>query len=75
MAKTTAIYSVSNTINKLHIQSNLNLIYKQKFYHNKQDEMDESFDECHITSLNDIDHPVLIEQQKQYIDVDDYEKL
>ena len=37
--------------------------------------MDESFDECHITSLNDIDHPVLIEQQKQYIDVDDYEKF
>ena len=30
MAKSTAISSVENTINKLHIQSDLNLAYKTK---------------------------------------------
>ena len=32
MAKNTAIYSVANTIKKLHIQKNMHLIYKQDFY-------------------------------------------
>ena len=45
MAKKTAISSVSNTINKLHIQFDFHLIYKQKFYRDKQYEMDEIFDE------------------------------
>ena len=35
MAKTTAISSVANTINKSHIQSDLYLIYRNKFYHGK----------------------------------------
>ena len=37
MSKNTAIFSVANTINKLHIQSDLYFIFKQKFYYDKQD--------------------------------------
>ena len=65
MAKTTAIYSVSNTINKFHIQSNLHFIYKKNFYHDKEDEIDEIFYGYHIPLLNDIDHTVLIEERKK----------
>ena len=65
MAKKTSIYSVSNTINKFHIQSYLYLIYKQKLYHDKQYEIDTLFDEYHIHLLNDINHPALIEGWKK----------
>ena len=74
MAKTTAISSVSKTINKLHIQSNLHLIYKQNFCHDKQDEIDEIFNKYHIPLLNNIDHPALIEEWKQNIDATAYGK-
>ena len=36
MEKITAISSVANTINKLHIQSNFHFIGKQSFYHDKE---------------------------------------
>ena len=60
MAKNTAIYSVPNTIEKLHIQSDLHLIYKQKFCHDKQDEIDTLFIEYHVLLFDDIYHPALI---------------
>ena len=47
MAQNKAISSVSNNINKLHIQSDLHLINKQNFYDYKQDEIDTLFDEYH----------------------------
>ena len=61
MKKNTAIFSVANTIKKLHIMSNLQSINRQNFYQHKQDEMDEIFDEYHITILKIIYHPALIE--------------
>ena len=73
MAKTTAISSVSKTINKLHIQSNLHLIYKQKLYHYKHDKINELFDEYHIPLLNYIHHLALIEEYKRNIDDAAYE--
>ena len=36
MAKNKAISSVANTIKKLHIQTNMNLLYKQDLYKDKQ---------------------------------------
>ena len=36
MAKNTEISSVANIIKKVHIQSDLYLIYKQKLYHAKE---------------------------------------
>ena len=47
---------------KLHIQSNLHLIYKQKLYHYKHDKINELFDEYHIPLLNYIHHLALIEE-------------
>ena len=44
MAKNTAISSVANIIKKFHIQPNFHLIYKTN-YQDKQDEIDELFDE------------------------------
>ena len=52
MAKITEIYSVANTINILHTQSDFNLIYKKNFYHYKEREMDKCFDGYHLTLLN-----------------------
>ena len=61
MTKNTEIYSVADTIQKLNLQPGFHLIYKQKFYHDKQREMDEIFDEYHLPLLKDIDHPAFIE--------------
>ena len=61
MKKTTENFSVANTIKKLNIQSDLNLVYRKKFYHDKEKEMDIFFDEYHITLLKDNDHPTLIQ--------------
>ena len=41
MVKTTEISSVANTIKKMHIKSDLNLVYKQNFYHDKENEIDD----------------------------------
>ena len=43
MEKNIAISSVENTVKKMHIQSGLNFIYKNKLYRDKQKEMDEPF--------------------------------
>ena len=74
IAKTTEIYSVTNTTKKLHIQSDLHLVYKQNFYHDKEKEMYELFDEYHIPLLKDIDHPELIQQWRRNLDAAAYEK-
>ena len=73
MSKNTAISSVENTINKLHIQSNFYFVYKQNFYHDKQDKTDDLFGWYQITLLNDVDHPALIEEWKLNIDAAAYE--
>ena len=74
MARSTAISSVANTINKLHMQSDLHLIYKQKFYHDKQDEIDTICDEYHIPLINYIDHTALTQEWKQNIEAAAYEE-
>ena len=68
MAKNKTIYSVANTIHKLHIQSNLHLIYRQNFCHDKQHEIDEKIYKYCIPLLNNIDHTTLIEKWKRNID-------
>ena len=73
MAKNTAMSSVANSIKKLYIQIDLHLIYKQSFYRDKQDEMNELLDEYHLPLLKDIDHTASIEEWKRNIDAADYE--
>ena len=73
MACTAAIPSKSNTINKLHIQSDLHYDYKQNFYHDFKKEMDGIFDEYHLPLLKNIDHPAFIQELKQYLDAAAYE--
>ena len=72
--KNIAIYSVANTINKCHLQSDLHLIYKQNFYHDKIDEINTIFYEYHIPLLNNLDHPALIEEWKRNLDTAAYKK-
>ena len=67
--------SVANTIKKLHIQSDLNLIYKQNFYDDKKKEIDDLFIEYLVPIMEDLDHPVLIEERKQNIDAAVYERI
>ena len=45
MAHYTEIFSVSNSINKLHNLSNFHYVYQKYFFRDKQKEMDEIFDE------------------------------
>ena len=75
MLCTTSINSLANTKNKLHIQSDLHYVYKQKIYHDKQKETDNIFDEYHPTLLKDIDNPTLIKERKLNIDSDAYAKI
>ena len=75
MAKNKAIYSVSNTIKTLHIQTNMYLIYKQDFYKDKQQEIDNFFIKYLVPVMNDLDHPELIEEWKQNIDAAAYERI
>ena len=65
MTKSKAISSVKNAINKLHIQSDLHLIYQKNFDYDKQDEIDTLFDEYYVPLLYDLDHPALIEEWKK----------
>ena len=60
--KNKAIYSVANTIKKLHIQKNMHLIYKQDFYKDKQKEIDELFIEHLVPIMYDLDNPALNEE-------------
>ena len=62
MKKNTAIYSVAKTVKKLHIQSDLHLIYKQEFYKDKQKEIYELFIGYLVPVMDDIYHPALIEE-------------
>ena len=59
---------------KLHIQKNMHLIYKQDFYKDKQGETYDIFIEYLVPVVYDIDHPVFIEECKQNIDAIDCEK-
>ena len=75
MAKNKAIYSVENTIKRIHIQKNMHLIYKQDYYEDKLKEIDELFIEYLVPIMDDIDHPALIEEWKQNVDAAAYEKI
>ena len=61
MVKNIAIYAVSNTIKKLHIQKNMHMTYKQDFYKNKEKEIEDLFLEYLVLVMDDLEHPVLIE--------------
>ena len=74
MARTTAIYSLANTINKFHIQYPFHFVYQQKLYHDKQYIMYELFHQYHIPLLKYIYYPALITEWKQNIDSAAYEK-
>ena len=43
MVKNKAIYDVANTIKQLHIQKNMHITYKQDFFKNKENLMDDFF--------------------------------
>ena len=49
--------------------SKLHYVYQQNFYHYEQDKMDDIFDEYHPILLKNIDHPPLIQERKQNLDV------
>ena len=69
------IYYASNTIKKLHIQSNLNSGYIHNFYHDKKGSIDDMFYQYHIPLLKDIDHPALIQEWKKNLNASAYEKI
>ena len=52
----------------------MHLIYKKDFYKYKQEEICEIFIEYLVPIMEDIDHPALIEERKQNLDADTYEK-
>ena len=74
MAKNKSISSVENAIKKLHIQKNIHLIYKQDFYKDKQKEIFDFFIKYLSTIMEDLDHPALIKEWKQNINVAAHEK-
>ena len=59
----------------MHIQSELNLIYKQNLYHDKQRKIDEIIYEYHLPLLKYIDYLALIEDWKINLDTTSYEKI
>ena len=61
MAYCTEIASVANTIQKLHIQSDLHSGYINNFNHYKQEIIDELFCQYIKPLLKYIDHPELIQ--------------
>ena len=69
----TKVSSVANTI-KIAYSENMHLIYKQEFYKEKQKEIYDLFIEYLVPTMEDIDHPALIEERKQNLDADTYEK-
>ena len=51
------------------------VFYLQKyFYKDKQNDIDELFIQYLVPIMEDLDHPVLIEERKQNIDADAHEK-
>ena len=52
----------------------MHLIYKQDYYEDKLEETNDLFIECLVTIMEDLYHPVLIEERKQNIDASAYEK-
>ena len=52
----------------------MHIIYKLGFYKNKWKEIDNLFLEYLVIIVEDLDHPTLIEEWKQNIDADSYEK-
>ena len=75
MACTTSIYSVSNKIKKLHIQSDFHFVYNQNFYYDQQNIIDELFHQLNLPLLKDIDHPALVTEWKQNLGYAAYEKI
>ena len=75
MVKNKVISAVANTIKQLHIQKNMYMIYKQDFYKNKQKEINYLFIEYLVPVMEDIDHPVLIEEWRQNLDAAAYKKI
>ena len=67
MACYTEISSVSNIINKLHIQSDLNSGYIQNFYHDKQEIIDELFYQYHLSLLKYMDHTELVQEWRKIL--------
>ena len=67
MACNTSIYSVANTIKKLHIQYPLSFVYQQNLNHDKQDIIDENFHQYYLPLVKDIDNTVLIKEWKKIL--------
>ena len=65
MACYTEIYSVENTIKKLHIKSDFHSGYIYNFYRNKQEIIDELFYQYQLPLLKYINHPALIQEWKK----------
>ena len=70
-----ALSSVENIIKTFHIQKNMHFIYKQYFYKDKQEKIDDHFIEFLVPIMDDLDNPTLIEEREKNIDAASYEKI
>ena len=61
MTKNKAIYAVTNTIKKPHIQKDIHFIYTQDLYEDKQKEIFELFIEYLVPITEYLDYPAFIE--------------
>ena len=59
----------------MHIKKNIHLIYKQEYCKDKQREIVELFVYELVPIMDDPDYPALIEEWKQNLDDDAYEKI
>ena len=73
MACTTAIDSISNTLKKLLLRSDLNSSYIQTKYNCKEEIMNKIFSTYAEPSLNDINHPAFLQECKLNINATAYE--
>ena len=58
----TEINYVENTINKLHIKSDLHSGYIHNLYHDKQESINDLFCKYIIPLLKDIENPALVQE-------------
>ena len=74
MIFTTEILSISTTLKKLWIQSDLNSSYNQTLYNDKQEIINNTFIIYVEPLLDDINHPALVQEWKLNLDTVAYEK-
>ena len=66
--------SISNTFNKLLLQSDLHPTYIQTIYNGEEERINKNVSTYVEPLLNDINHPALVQYWKLNMDVTGYEK-